>query len=168
MTTAPAAKLRLETFPARRLLAMRHIGPYPTIGKTWDKFTAWLRAKKLDGQGWETLGLYWDDPSQVPADQLRSDAAIALPEGFSAEGFADPAAGVQVLDLPGGSWAVYEHRGPYDTLGEAWASMEGRSLAEAGLAPADGPCLEIYRNEHGKVAPEDLLTDLCWPAIRKT
>lgn len=53
-----------------------HVGPYDTIGATWETLMAWLteQGKSPGGPGWES---YLDEPGQVPDAELRTE--IYLP-----------------------------------------------------------------------------------------
>jgi effector-binding domain-containing protein len=64
-------------------------------------------------------------------------------------------------ELPAGPVAVAVHRGPYDTLGEAyrrleaWVPEQGRTL---GAAP-----WESYVDNPVEVDASELRTEICWP-----
>jgi AraC family transcriptional regulator len=47
----------------------------------------------------KVLGLSWDDPTQVPAERLRYDAAVAI------ERRVDTPEGIRIAALPATTWA---------------------------------------------------------------
>jgi effector-binding domain-containing protein len=53
-----------------------HVGPYDTIGATWQALMGWVaeQGKSPSGPGWES---YLDEPGQVPDAELRTE--IYLP-----------------------------------------------------------------------------------------
>ncbi len=54
-----------------------HVGPYDTIGQTWEALMGWLAAqgKTAAGHGWES---YVDEPGQVPDAELRTELYIPV------------------------------------------------------------------------------------------
>jgi effector-binding domain-containing protein len=69
---------------------------------------------------------------------------------------------VAATHLPAGEVAVTEHRGPYPTLGMAYARLEAW-FSENGRASATGPW-ESYLNSPAEVADHsELRTDVYWP-----
>lgn len=70
-------------------------------------------------------------------------------------------AGAEVVELPGGAFAMLRHVGPYETLGLAhhallaWAQERGHA--------ARVPVWELYRNDPREVPAEDLITDVALP-----
>ena len=73
----------------------------------------------------------------------------------------DPASGVELTEVAGGTAASVMHMGPYERLGDAYAAMQ-TWLQANGKTPA-GPPREIYLNDPGSVAPQELLTEIAFP-----
>ncbi len=63
--------------------------------------------------------------------------------------------------MVGGAVASIIHRGSYATMGDTYASVAAW-IQEHGHSPM-GPGREIYMNNPGDVAEEDLLTEIQWP-----
>jgi AraC family transcriptional regulator len=59
-----------------RVAAVRHIGPYMEVGRSFDILMSWARARQLLRPGARSLGLYYDDPAAVAPTALRSDACL--------------------------------------------------------------------------------------------
>jgi effector-binding domain-containing protein len=80
-----------------------------------------------------------------------------------APGGAAPAAesGVELDEMPGCTAACTMHMGPYVGVGEAYKALQ-TWLTANGRTPA-GPPREIYLNDPGTVAPDQLLTEVAWP-----
>jgi len=69
---------------------------------------------------------------------------------------------VGATELPAGETAMVEHKGPYPTLGQAYARIESW-FAETGRSPGSGPW-ESYLNSPADVADHsELRTDIYWP-----
>lgn len=148
----------IETHPARRLAAMRHVGPFNQIGQAFGRLMAIAGRAGLMGQpGVECIALYHDDPESTAPDTLRSDACLSLPEGAATP------EGLTEVVLPGGRHACGLHRGSYAGLGEAWAKMYGEWLPQSGEEVADAIPFEVYLNDSMDVAPEALRTLICVP-----
>ncbi|MCF1708102.1 AraC family transcriptional regulator [Tabrizicola sp. J26] len=147
----------IRTEPRRRLAAVTHTGPYSEIGRAFEKLFTTLAARGLLVQAGSMLALYYDDPSTVPPEQLRSHAGIALPEG------AEIAAPLEEVIVDGGRTAVLTHRGPYAGLPASWDALYRGWLATCDEEPADRAPYEVYLNTPMEVRQGDLLTEICVP-----
>ncbi len=143
--------------PSMRVVTVPHTGPYNQIGG------AFRRLAEVAGPaglfpGAVMLGIFHDDSKTVPAEQLRSAAALTLP--------ADAAVprGLEELHLPGGRFARYVHHGSYEKLGESWRQLE-EAVPKSGYQRRPDASLEIYRNTPATVPPEQLLTELHIPIV---
>ncbi len=79
--------VRLETLPARRLLAVAHHGDYQGIGSAFGRVFGVAASLGLRRPDTVSLGIYYGDPHVVPVDQLRRPAPvsrrrIAHPQSF--------------------------------------------------------------------------------------
>ena len=72
--------------------------------------------------------------------------------------------------VPGGSYAVTEHAGPYENMGATYAALCARvaSGPVEGIAwdLADPPSVERYLNDPRKTKPEELRTEIWFPVTR--
>lgn len=142
--------------PARRLVGLRHQGPYHQIGRSFEKFTAICESRSLWVWVGPIIGIYYDDPGAVSEDRLNAFAGAQwlgpdVPDGLTS------------AELPGGKTAVMTYKGPYSGLASAYQSLFGDWLPKSGHEPADTPCYEISLNSPHETAPEDLLTEICLP-----
>jgi AraC family transcriptional regulator len=87
---------------------------------------------------------------------LRGDAAIEVGEGWEPEG------GLDVEVVPGGLFAVAEHRGPYEMLVKTWGEVM-RWVEGSGYGFRAAPSYEVYVNDPKEVAPEELVTEIYLP-----
>jgi DNA gyrase inhibitor GyrI len=146
-------ELKYKSFGPQRYVAMRHIGPYPTIGSTFEKLGAWGKAAGLSPSDWAAF--YYDDPTSVPPEQQRSDACIPVAADYTND---DPA--VSILDIPQIKVAYIVHKGHYSKLGETWGQM--MSLAqekEVGLNWQYN--FELYINDCNSLPEDEWLTEVC-------
>lgn len=143
--------------PARTLIAVAHKGPYTNIAQAFEKLGAMVQSRNLWPHAGSMLGVYYDDPSAVKPEVLRSHAGLVfdkgqpMPEGFDA------------VQLPGGTTAVLRFRGHYSGLPAAYDYLYGQWLPASGQEADDSPVFEIYINTPMDTKPEDLLTDICVP-----
>jgi AraC family transcriptional regulator len=169
-----------------RLVCLRHIGPYDQVWRAWEQLEAWARMRHSNARGstsadttgpstFVRFGMSHDDPSLVPAERLRYDAALllggrAFASGESAAGSASTSDGaIETVDAPfflrdiaKAEYAVVTHRGAYHRLGDAYARLY-RWLPWSGREPLDAPPLEQYHNDPSDVESDDLLTDILLP-----
>lgn len=150
-------QIQLTDMPAMRIGGVRHVGPYNQIRSAFEKLAGIAgSAGFLGREGVTMLGVYHDDPSTTPEDQLRSDAAVTLPNGEQAPD------GLTEHHLSGGRFLKLVHVGSYERLGESWqaaldaATSDGRQMRQAAS-------YEIYINVPGQVSEDELKTELYVP-----
>jgi AraC family transcriptional regulator len=137
--------------PAQRLHALQHRGPFATIPHTHRRLYLHAGARNITGH-W---GASFD--AADGADRYRYYAGLAS---------CDPWPGgteVELLDIPGGRYAVHRLVGPYARINAAVHSLYARWLPGSGYEPDDRPMLEHYLNSSREVAQDQLRTDLLIP-----
>jgi AraC family transcriptional regulator len=149
--------VRIETVPPRRVAFLRHVGPYPEVGPTFQKLAAWAGRRGLFQAGSLMIGVGYDDPAVTPADKLRFDCCVTVADQFQPDGE------VSVQTIEGGECAILTHDGPYEGLGDSYRWLYGTWLPASGREPRNAPPFEIYHNSPMNAAPEDLRTDICVP-----
>lgn len=150
---------RTELMEDMKVLAVRHRGAYNRIGEAFDRLCGIAAEHGVPMEGSKWLGIYWDDPSEVPPEELRSEACMTVSDD-------PPIAGVEgasVRLLDGGSYLVGTHVGPYSGLGEAWGRI-WEELRDRKLVPRNSPCFELYLSGGEDGLPEEeWITELCVP-----
>ena len=145
----------IKRMPGYRLATVRHVGPYNQIAASFGRLGAIAEpAGLLRHPGAAMLAIYHDDPNSTPADQLRSDAAISVPEGVAMP------AGLVEQRLPAGSYACTLHLGPYEALGEIWSWLLKEWLPASGRRMEGGLSYGLYLNDPSRVSKPDLRTEL--------
>ena len=150
-------EVSIEEKPARKALTCEHRGAYMEIGKAFDYLGGWLEEHDKVTTETRLVALYYDDPTTVPEERLRSRAGILV---SGDDHFESP---FELTDICGGTYAVLHHRGPYSELPRAYQWLYGEWLANSGRQAADEPVLEEYLNTPRDTAPADLLTEICVP-----
>lgn len=121
----------------------------------------YLQKHKLMAAFSACLAITPDDYDVVPHEQCRIDAGVVLHEGVQVELTDDVA--LQVL--PAGRWAVFQHKGPYDTLWQSWNVAYRDWLPRSNERPRDVPPLEIYLNNINNTPPDQLRTEILIPIV---
>ena len=149
--------VEVKELPSIKILFLRHVGPYSQVGATWGRLISWAGMRGLMGPQMRMLGIVHDDPDVTPADKVRYDAAIVVTRPV------DPEGEFGVTEIPGGKYAVFTHRGPYDTLGQTYQRFFGGWLPKSGRELRDAEAFEEYLNSPMNARPEDLLTSIHVP-----
>jgi len=142
-----------------RTAGVRHVGPYWKIGEAFRRIATWAKERGIPLEN-NLVGIYYDDPSATPPEQLQSDACIIVPDGMSLEG--EPVTEVRV---PGGTYAVATHVGSYEGLGQSWGRFMGELLPATGYTP-NGVGIEIYLDDCDVTPVEKVRTEMAIP-VRK-
>jgi AraC family transcriptional regulator len=147
----------IEQVPEMRIAFIRHVGAYQEVGAAWSRLFSWLVPRGLYRADTKLLGICHDDPEVTPPDKLRYDAAVTISDSAKAEG----EVGVRMLDS--GEYAVAQHKGPYQKLGDTYARICGEWLPWSGRELASTASIERYLNNPQMTSPENLLTDVMLP-----
>ena len=149
----------IKAMPALRLATIRHVGPYNQIPLAFERLGQVLgaAAATLRMAGSTMIAIYHDDPETVPLDQLRSDAAVSVPDDFMLPD------GVTEQRVPAGRFACTLHVGPYEQLGDTWARFMGEWLPASGHLVGRVPSYEIYLNDPRTTPRAELRTELYIP-----
>jgi AraC family transcriptional regulator len=155
-----AMNVALRELPRYRVAYMRYVGPYGPHGipELWKRFSGWMETRGLLGPDSIKLGIGHDDPDVTAPEKCRYDACVVVPDSFAGDKW------VNVIDLPGGKYAVAEFIGTAHKIREAWDALYGSWLPGSGYQPDDRPCLEVYRgNPEVDGRPGMFRCDLCVP-----
>jgi AraC family transcriptional regulator len=141
------------------LVGVRHTGSYMQISKAFEMLFGTLYARGLAEPQMRMIGVYFDDPDLVPAEQLRSIACVACDSTIAIE---PP---LEALLLDGGEYAVLRHKGPYADMYKAYQWLYAEWLPTSGRQLRDGLMFEDYLNNPRDVAPTALLTEIHMPLV---
>ncbi|MEO6547765.1 MAG: GyrI-like domain-containing protein [Ferruginibacter sp.] len=70
---------------------------------------------------------------------------------------------VEVTEIRQGKWAVFLHKGPYNTLWQTWNWIFNYWLSSSGFCTRQADCFEVYLNYKSNTKPQELLTDIYVP-----
>ena len=138
----------------RHTAAIRMTRPVDQIGPAMGE--AFPRLYQAVGSaGMEPAGMPLARYYEFGEEEATFECAIPLAAAFTASG------DVQPSTVGGGEAAFGLHVGPYETIGQTWGALMAW-VAEQGRAPA-GPTWEVYVDDPGEVAPDQLRTELYVP-----
>ena len=149
--------VEVKELPSLKIVFLRHVGPYAQVGATWGRLMSWAGMRGLLGPQTRMIGVVYDDPGVTPADKVRYDAAVVVNRPVQPEGE------FGVTELPGGKYAVFTHRGSYETLGTTYQRFFGGWLPNSGSEVRDAEVFEEYLNSPMNTKPEDLVTRIHAP-----
>jgi AraC family transcriptional regulator len=147
----------IKDMPRLRVATVRHVGPYNQIPKAFEHLGAIAGRAGLLPRVGAMIAIYYDDPETTPQDELRSDAALVVPEDVRLP------EGLVEQHLPAGRYAHTVHVGPYEHLGDVWARFLGEWLPASGNRIGEGVSYEIYVNNPMQVPKNELRTELYLP-----
>ncbi|MBT3069801.1 GyrI-like domain-containing protein [Rhodomicrobium sp. Az07] len=149
--------ISIKTIQPKHLVGLSHRGRYQDIGATFGRLAEIAGARGIDAVMTGCVGVYYDDPGAVPAEELRSLAAFVVGAPMAVEPPLESAM------IEGGHYAVLRFVGPYEGLGDAWAWLYSDGLSKLGRPMREGPAFEDYVNDPMNTKPTDLVTDLYVP-----
>jgi AraC family transcriptional regulator len=153
-------QVEIRDVPELRVGGVPHRGPYNQIGEAFGRLGRIAGSAGLFQQpGAAMVGIYHDDPDSTPADQLRSDAAIVVPDGVKLP------AELAEQRLPSGRYAVALHQGSYEQLPDAWMRLMGEWLPASGQRVAESASYEYYLNDPTNTPKEQLKTEIRIPLV---
>jgi AraC family transcriptional regulator len=142
-----------------RAATVRHVGPYPQIGKAFGQLETAAEGAGLLGPSAVLVAIYYDSPLTTPAAELRSDAGLVVDTG------AQLPSSLTDTEIAGGRYLHLRHVGAYSGLPAAWAYLREQGLRDHGLQRGPGPGYELYPNNPGNAAVSDLITDIYIPVL---
>ncbi len=144
---------------ALTLATIDHKGDYMEIGAAFEKLIIIGLQHQLLTADTKMMGIYYDNPDEVPTTQLRSKA------GFSILAPNTAPEGTHITPIDGGKYATIIHKGAYADLKNAYDWLFGVWLINSDETPADRPVMEEYLNNPRDTPPADLLTKIYLPLL---
>jgi AraC family transcriptional regulator len=140
---ALSMNVEVVELPARDIVYVQKKGDIMMVRPAWDALLAWAAQEGLSGRpGVDFIGMS-DDPTLVPAEDLRFYACATLPEGFERK-----SGPVEYDRLDGGLHAVYEFYDRPDRIIFAYGLVIKDWMPGSGYEQdPDRPCYEINLND---------------------
>jgi len=152
-------KPQIKKLKDKRVVYTVAIGKYgdDSTKQAWARMVSFAKEKKLFGFGTECIGISLDDPNVTTAEKCRYEACITCKKDIKAEGK------IGVKTIEGGTYAIFKHKGSYETLINAYNYICGEWLPNSGRELRELPCFEVYHNSPDDTKPEKLKTDIYIP-----
>lgn len=137
-------------------------GPYTLISESFGKLYGWIGEKGYVPSG-PPLGVYFNSPEQVPAEELLWELQSPIGGDVAPSGHDERGLGVKKVE--GAEVASTMHKGLYDEVGSIYGALVGW-ITENGYEIA-GPPMEVYLSDPVETPPEELLTEVRFPVRKK-
>jgi len=147
-------KPKIKEIQPKKVVYIRAIGDYNNVGPVWERLGTYMQKNRLFGFGTECLAISYDDPDVTDKEKLRYDACFTVSKEVKPEGE------VGFMEIEGGWFAIFRHKGPYSTLNQTYRQIYKNWLPESGYGLRDMACMEIYLNDPTKTKAENLKTDI--------
>lgn len=151
-------KVEIKELPELTVAYARHVGPFAEIGEAFGRLARWAGPRGLLSRPEaRTLAVYHDSPESTEAAKLRSSACLPVPPGTEVSG------DINLMTIPGGTFAVARFEIRPDQFGEAWDALMGEWFPSSGWQPDDRMCYEVYLAEPGTHPEGKFVIDICEP-----
>ncbi len=147
-------EVKIKTTTPMSIAYLEHKGPYSELQPVFNEVMSYAFQKKLELAG-PPAGIYYDDPAQVPASELRCEIGVQI----KGEPQVDPP--FRVKEIPSQEVGYALLKGPYEKIALRYPEIIS-SLMEQGYKIV-GPIIEIYRVSGPNIQPEEYLTEVWFP-----
>jgi AraC family transcriptional regulator len=152
-------KPEIKQIAEKEVLFVRRSGPYAdAAAAAWGALMGFAYQRKIITAETELIGISHDDPEITPEALIRYDACITFSGNLRPEG------DVGTLTIPGGRYAVFLHRGPYQEMGHTLRGIFAGWLPASGARLRECPTFERYLNrDPRRTKPANLRTEIWLP-----
>lgn len=136
------------------------MGSYDKIPELMGEVAQWLMDKKLEMTGL-VYGTYFNTPEEVPEEKLQYEI------GFGFEGQVDTMQDgkIGIKEIPEHTVLAAMHKGPYTEVGPVIHAVIDYAVQND--YDIVGPISEAYFNDPMVTPPEELLTEVRIPVIKR-
>ncbi|EFB3253769.1 DNA gyrase inhibitor SbmC, partial [Escherichia coli] len=101
----------------KRTVAGFHlVGPWEQmVKKGFEQLMMWIDSKNIVPKEW--VAVYYDNPDETPAEKLRCDTVVTVPNNFT---LPENSEGVILTEISGGQYAVAVARVVGDDFAKPW------------------------------------------------
>jgi len=132
----PAPEVKFTVAPKLLVASIERRGSYSGVGETMRKLKAWLDSKRIEQSG-NPFCLFYDNPTETPEAELKSEACIPVMKPFTPEGE------FRIKEFRETQAAETRHGGPSEELAKTYGPfLEG--LLNGGYQIV-GPAREFFK-----------------------
>lgn len=133
----------VQQVASRKAVGFHWVGPWEEkVPQGFEQLMNWANSHHIQG---ELLAVYYDDPDVVPAEQLRCDTLIAVPDDFVLP--QDIGGDIKLTTIAADLYAIGQARVENDAFFEAWEALFDQVEAHGGYQLTGKPCYERYLND---------------------
>ena len=124
----------------RRIAGFHMVGPWEqTVKQGFEQLMKWVDGKQIVPLEW--IAVYYDNPDVVPAEKLRCDTVVSVPEDFA---IPENSEGVILTEVAGGDYAIAVARVENHDFATPWYQFFDRLMQDTTYEIAAKPCFEVY------------------------
>ncbi|MCC7564025.1 MAG: GyrI-like domain-containing protein [Methanobacterium sp.] len=142
----------------RQVAYINYKGSYEEVPVLMGEVVGFMMAKGLQIMG-PPFGVYFNSPEEVPVEELIYE--IAMP--FAGE--AEEEGRVKIKTIPEQMVLSTVYKGPYSECGTAIGALAQHAYQNG--YEIIGPPMETYISDPNETPEEDLLTEMCFPVMKK-
>lgn len=142
----------------RQVAYIKYKGSYEEVPILMGEVVGFIMAKGLQIMG-PPFGVYFNSPEEVPVEELIYE--IAMP--FAGE--AEEEGRVKIKTIPEQLVLSTVYKGPYSECGTAIGALAQHAYQNG--YEIIGPPMETYISDPNETPEEDLLTEMCFPVMKK-
>lgn len=153
------AEVQTKDVKAMTVMSLPFTGSYEQTQDKLDELMSWLLRIGHPASG-APMGLYYDDPAKVAAEDLRAEVCVPIEETC------EPDEAIRRKQLPAVTVACAIHQGPYHEIPQLYEEIF-KWMAENGHT-YDGtmPTREVFLKLYGEVTdPSEFVTEVQVPLM---
>jgi AraC family transcriptional regulator len=143
-----------------KIAYIKHSGAYDKIpfDQYFGKLFAWAKEKRLKPAG-PPMGIFYDDPKNVPAEKCKSEVGIPI------RGKTKPEKKIKIKEIAPTTVAAITHRGPMKDYMKTYEKLN-EWIAENSYVTA-GPPMEVYLSKPKLVHGEPAIFSVVQVPVKK-
>jgi AraC family transcriptional regulator len=142
----------------RQVAYISYKGSYDEVPVLMGEVVGFIMAKGLQIMG-PPFGVYFNSPQEVPEEELQYEV------GMPFAGETDEEGRVKIKTTPEQLVLSTTYKGPYSGAGNAIGALA--EYAYKNNYEIIGPPLEIYISDPNETPESELLTEMCFPVMKK-
>lgn len=121
----------------RKIAGFHLVGPWDqTLAQGFEQLVMWVDGRHIEPLEW--VAVYYDNPDEVPAEKLRCNTSVTVPEDFV---IPENSEGVILTELAGGEYAVATARVEDHDFATPWYQFFNSLLQDTHYESLPGPVL---------------------------
>ncbi len=142
----------------RRVAYINYKGSYEEVPVLLGEVVGFIMAKGLQIMG-PPFGIYFNSPQEVPVEELMYEIAMPFAGEATEEGR------VKIKTMPEQLIISAVYKGPYSECGTVIGALAQHAYKNG--YEIVGPPMETYISDPNETPEEDLLTEMCFPVMKK-